>query len=133
MSEYKKGDIVYLDDFVYAVQYIVEDVNEFANGKILIKVKKIDDKLNLDKNFRGGWFNASKVRMHIPVMDSLMETIVVPLSYQEPDSLIYKSTRIGDNTLITQPYKTICSDTKDIKAVKEASSFNWRTTINGRI
>ena len=132
MSKYKKGDIVYLDDFVYAVQYIVEDVNEFANGKILIKVKKIDDKLNLDKNFRGGWFNANKVRMHIPVMDSLMETIVVPLSHQEPDSPICKSTRTGD-TPVVQPYKTICSDTKDIKAIKEASSFNWRTTINGRI
>lgn len=90
MSRYKKGDIVYLDDFIYAIQYIVEDVNEFANGKILIKVKKIDDKFNLDKNFKGGWFNANKVRIHVSVMDTLMEAIVVPLSYQEPDSSIYK-------------------------------------------
>lgn len=88
MSEYKKGDIVYFDDFNYGIQYIVEDVNELANGKILIKVKKIDDRFDLDKNFNGGWFNANKVRIHIPVMDTLMETIVVPLSYQEPNSYI---------------------------------------------
>ena len=108
MSEYKKGDIVYLDDFVYAIQYIVEDVNEFKNGKILIKVKKIDDRFDLDKNFNGGWFNANKVKIHIPLVDPLMETMV-------------------------NPCKTICSDTEDIKAIKEANSFNWRTTINGRI
>lgn len=132
MSEYKKGDIVYLDDFVYAIQYIVEDVNEFKNGKILIKVKKIDDRFDLDKNFNGGWFNANKVKIHIPLVDSLMETIVVPLNYQKLDSPIYESTRTGDVPMVN-PCKTICSDTEDIKAIKEANSFNWRTTINGRI